>query len=160
MNTVFSTRNSMTHISGMTKFFKVGPIHFLPKFIHLILGLVSTALFLLFRGAGLAVMIYSASATFPYFLTPYNNTLLAPLDNQLPCTSVTFVKDYSKEDHNLTWRTLRHMPLKMNSDLKCQWNVHPMYEPPGTEWVYFFDDQTKVQHLSVQIYLLKSGIKT
>ena len=121
----------------MVKFFKVGPIHFLPKMYHQILALVSTALFLLFKGVALAVMIYSASATFPALLTTYNNTLLA---RENPCPSVTFVK----KDEGRKWKTLRHMHVVLNTSLQSKWNFNPKYAPPGTKWIYFYEDESKV----------------
>ena len=124
----------------MTKFFKVGPIHFLAKTYQLIFGLISSALFLMFKGASLAVMIYSASATFKTLLTSHNNTLLAKDD---PCPSVTFVK----KDMGQEWRTLRHIHLVLNTSQESKWLENPKYIPPGTDWIYFFDDESQVSFL-------------
>ena len=114
----------------------MGPTHFLPKFSHLVLSLTSTAFFLIYKGVSLAVIIYSASATFSTLLTTYDNTLLKQPD---PCPSVTFIKN-----DNGTWRTLRHLLLKMDKSLESRWNHNPKYAPLGTQWLYFYDDEEKV----------------
>lgn len=124
---------------GITKFFRVGPTHFLPQATHLILGYTSTACFLLFKGVALAILIYSSAAALPALgITRHNNTLLAPSDSQSICPAVTIVKDYGFD-----WQRYRRFQLKLNNELSSDWNSHPKYTPLGTNWVYFYDDPTK-----------------
>eukprot|EP00092_Neocalanus_flemingeri_P009234 GFUD01009939.1.p1 GENE.GFUD01009939.1~~GFUD01009939.1.p1 ORF type:complete len:552 (-),score=107.03 GFUD01009939.1:142-1797(-) len=119
---------------GITKFFKVGPIRFLPHdhlvTVKFLLALTASATFLLYKGVTLATMIYSASATMPHLLAQHNNSLLAQLPS---CTSITMVKKYPG-----TWHNLRHIHLAITS-LTATWSTSPVFSPPGTDWVYLYD---------------------